>query len=154
MELVRDRRDRRLCRWGGRSRKGRLIRSGMDDEARKAFMAADTKKRGGMMMEAKRKRREKKLTDSMDSACKAEFDAAGPIQKAAMLEQQAEVLKRAKGDDRLIAKADKKARGKTAARDSEDDGDDGDDANAACDDRRGDLRVHKRNLVRLAAPGR
>lgn len=31
--------------------------------------------------------------------------------------------------------------------------DQGEEADAGCDDRRGDLRAHKRNLVQLAAPG-
>ena len=31
--------------------------------------------------------------------------------------------------------------------------DQGDEADAGCDDRRGDLRAHERNLVQLAAPG-
>lgn len=95
----------------------RKLYASMDDDARKSYMAADTQKRGNMMEEAKRKRREKKLTDSMDEACKAEFAVAGPIQKAAMLEEQ----------EVKLEKARKRRKGQSDNQDSADGSDDGSD---------------------------
>ena len=68
----------------------------------------------------KRKRREKKLTDSMDEACKAEFALAGPIRKRDMLMEQEQKLARLRK---------RKARG-----DSEDSADEGDDGEDSADD--------------------
>jgi hypothetical protein len=97
----------------------------MSEEKRKDFMGADQQKRKGMLAEAKAKRREKRLEDSMDAACKAEYDAAGPIQKGAMLEEQARKLARAQGRGGDVFKGGKRAKGN---RDTEDDSaDDGDD---------------------------
>jgi len=129
------------------TKRERKLYASMDDDARKAFMAADTQKRGNMMEEAKRRKREKKLTDSMDDACKAEFNAAGPVQKAAMLDEQERLLaKKEKAEEEALQK-----RGKAKAHDTEDDQDDEDDEDDDDDEKEKAERAEKAQLRKQLA---
>lgn len=78
------------------SKKERKLYASMSDDERKSYMAADTDKRKEMMGACKEKAKEKSATDSMDEATRKRFDAAGPIEKAAIV---AQVLKAAKKEN-------------------------------------------------------
>ena len=128
------------------SKKARKLYAGMSEDTRKEFMAGDKDKRRTMMTEAKAKRKEKKLEDSMDEACKAEYAAAGPVQKAALLHEQELRLERvlgSDGSDGFVRKARK------GSHDSEDDGDGDEDEDDDDEDNDGDgddREKHKRKL--------
>jgi hypothetical protein len=58
----------------------------MDAETRKAYLAADDTKKKELLDAATARKREADLIGKMDSIMKAQFDAAGPVEKAALLE--------------------------------------------------------------------
>lgn len=107
----------------------------MDEDTRKAFMKADVAKQGEMMVEAKRKRREKKLKCSMDDALKAEYEAAGPVQKAAILEEFERMLKAAEAPTTKSVTTTKTKSAKTKSWDDEEEGDEEDDEEEEVEDR-------------------
>jgi len=78
------------------SKKERKAYAAMSPDEQKAYMAADTEKRKTMCDTAMKARKEKKLEDSLDEATKAEFAKAGPTRRAAILEEQANKIAKAK----------------------------------------------------------
>jgi hypothetical protein len=82
------------------SKNERKAYSSMSEEKRKEFMAGDAEKRKAMIGAAVGKMDEDKLIEAMNADTRKKFDAAGPVTKAAMLEEaaKAEKKKKAKPD--------------------------------------------------------
>ena len=78
------------------TKKERKLYASMSDDERKAYMGADAAKRKAMMDKCKATMKEKALADSMDEATAKRFAAAGPIEKAALLAEQEEKVRKGK----------------------------------------------------------
>jgi hypothetical protein len=78
------------------SKTERKAYSSMSADKRKEFMAGDAEKRKNMISAAVGKMDEDKLIEKMDADTRKKFDAAGPVTKAAMLEEAEKVDKKKK----------------------------------------------------------
>lgn len=124
------------------SKKERKAYASMTPDMQKDFMAADTDKRKTMCDAAMAKMKEKAAEDSMDAACKREYDAAGPVRKAQIL---AEVIAKAESDAEGGSREDmdkkKKKKMKAASGSNDDDEDDEDDDNEDLELRKRDAQI-------------
>jgi hypothetical protein len=93
-----------------------------------------------MMKLAKRRKRMKQMEDSMDNTTKAEYDAAGPTKKAAMLEEMAQKLESQKEATKLAKRRKSSDDDDDECDDMGDDDGDGDDEDSDRDKRRAKAR--------------
>ena len=124
------------------SKKERKAYASMTPDMQKDFMAADAEKRKTMCDAAMAKMKEKAAEDSMDAACKREYDAAGPVRKAQIL---AEVIAKAESDAEGGSREDmdkkKKKKMKAASGSNDDDEEDEDDDNEDLELRKRDAQI-------------